>query len=352
MNLCKQIFIIALLLAPLTTVSKDDLVGQQALSIAETAVSAQPSIALVQPLNDLSIYTAQLMLRKAIKKQELVGSISQVATFGSMLLMVYAGSNVFRSYQEQKQEYLQSAKNFIEYINSRVTLNPPLSVEQFLNAPQPIAPSRGWISGAISGITYIPLMFLQQMPLFLASMCANAALNKLEQFKETPSLNWFMNRYIDTDRLWLQIFETAVTIDCDSALLENASLGHLQNRPEGMSGFSADALMGYLKTVSFTADIAQRDLSRQILNDLVSRLRAQYALLIAFCQLQPMDATSSARVNHQAIILMNSFNGMAQIINNLHEKDLLQSLVIAVNKIQYSERSMIYDAFPQLSYRQ
>ena len=357
MNLCKQIFIITLLLAPLTTISKDDLVGQQALSITETAVSAQPSIALVQPLNDLSVYTAQLMLRKAIKKQELVGSISKVATAGSMLLMFYVlSSDFFQANRQNKEQLLKSTEAVIQAINQKVNgLN--LTMDDFANLTQNTPSVRyTWSSGALGIMLRAPIsvgqMFLQQIPLLVAGICSNVALNKLQQFTEDPGLNWFMNRYIDTDRLWLQIFETAVTIDCDSPLLENASLGHLQNRPEGLSGFSADALMGYLKTVSFTADVAERELSGRVLSDLVSRLRAQYALLIAFCQLQPMDAASAARVNHQAIILMNSFNGMAQIINNLHEKDLLQSLVVAVNKIQYSERSMIYDAFPQLSYRQ
>lgn len=356
MNLCKYIFVFALLLAPLTTISKDESVRQQAVSVGETAVSAQPNIAFVQPLNDLSVYTAQLMLRKAVKKQEFVGTISKVATAGSMVLMFYMlSSDFFQANRQNKQQLLKSTEAVIQVLNQKVAgLN--LTMEDFADIPSTPAVHYGWQSGALTTILRAPVsighMFLQQIPLLITGICSNAALNKLQQFTEEPGLQWFMNRYIDTDRLWLQIFETAVTIDFDSPLLENATLGHLQNRPEGLSGFSADALMSYLKTVSFTADIAERELSRQVLTDLVSRLRAQYALLIAFCQLQPMDAASTARVNHQAIILMNSFNGMVQIINNLHEKDLLQSLVVAVNKIQYSERSMIYDAFPQLSYRQ
>lgn len=352
MNLCKKLFMVALIVAPSYTFDSDELVGRQANAISD-AIIARPAVTMVQPLTDLSIYTAQIMLCKAIKRQEIIGTVSKAATAGTMFLMMYAlGNDYFKSSRVVREQFFKAQEVILKVINAKLKPEERLTMEDVLQNPSAPQQRQGWVAGAFSLPLSLAQGIIHQAPLLIASIGANAILNKLQQYTEEPGFHWFIKRYVDTDRLWLQIFETAVTLDYDSALLQDAQLGHLQNRPEGLSGFSGKELIAYLKTISFTADVAQKELSCQVLSELVSRLRAQYALLIAFCQLQQMDASRAALVKHQAFILMNSFNGMAQIINNLHEKDLLQALVVAVNKIQYSERTMIYAAFPQLAQQQ
>lgn len=340
--------------------------GAQGFAQAPAKVMTSTYPLAVTPLSTKDIALAKTSLRKAIKKQLMLGRISRalggsIGVFVAFTLIGQLKKTVdSRTSSIPGDQQALSGNASTESANSQNSL-PSSHKRNSKEGMHSRVIVRGYIDDPYRGemlkqgsheITWLPFKIgkalYESLPMLMAAYLFTATQQYLAQFTRLPEYQWFTAKYTSFDELYLRILMQAAILDWESSLLKDVKIGHLQNIPKSYSALSAEEITIFLKTTAVNNDhtIRSHEAAAAELTMLLQQLRLQYAHVIAFCGLKKNDATRNQLIYHYGVVLQESFNSLLTRIAYPSSQGLLYEIMLGINNQQQTLRSLMIATFP------
>lgn len=315
----------------------------------------------VTPLSSKDIALAKTSLRKAIKKQLMLGRISRALGGSIGVFVAFTLIGQLKKTVDSRTSSIQGEQNAsTESANSQDSL-PSSHQRNSKEVMHSRVIVRGFSDDPYVGemlkqgsheITWLPFKIgkalYESLPMLMAAYLFTATQQYLAQFTRLPEYQWFTAKYTSFDELYLRILMQAAILDWESSLLKDVKIGHLQNIPKSYSELSAEELTVFLKTAAVNNDhtIRSHEAAAAELTMLLQQLRLQYAHVIAFCGLKKNDATRNQLIYHYGVVLQESFNSLLTRMAYPSSPGLLYEIMLGINNQQQTLRSLMIATFP------
>lgn len=309
----------------------------------------------VNPLTHHDVTAAATVLRKDIRTQKMLGVVSSYLCYGLTATVLYSVLMERLRWAERTQEAHQLVAHYQQQFPQAAM--PALPQQPAVQQPAAAvgwgtylgdqATALGW--NVITLPRAVGVSFFNALPMITAGLIFNAIQQYFARFMQGADYPWFMHNYTNFDELYLELLKRAAILDHESALLRMAKVGFLHTEPTRFSQLASEELAGYLKTVAVNNDhtTVAHAIAIEEMNIILRQMQLQYAYLLAFCQLQPIDSCYRTLMQQHGRRLIATFNELLRGVAYPDGQGLLHTVMMSINKQQEVTRSLMITTFPQ-----